>query len=830
MKFDALFFVSDVKWLCQENTVLKYPIVIMVSVIHDTIIALCYVACHIYVVELGTGINTRTSVNCLNSSWNITYFSVLCQMELSLEYSSSGEDFEAQPCSFNIEDLPSLHIPSPFQSDSSGCETPTSPAIYVTSRPGISSQTSDGVSATPKNTRGKKYVKKKSGRFKKGQQQPRSIPIIDSPHAKRHKVERPQTAMFTDMRFPTPAGTYQVKTGSGDKAKTLDLIIPTGNSICNLEILSLVFTQLNCIDRSCYGRLKLYERLIQDGLQRFLLLKCTHCHNVVAEFPATLPIGVSALDSINNKSVRVKGQSEINKRALMAVHTTSASWEDFRLTCSLLDLKPPNRDMSKSQLNNLMAASVTLAKRSMKFAGDNAYLHASEVDDSPSGLRECAVSFDASWHQRGHCSNQGFAAAIDTDFGKVLDYSLYDRVCYSCSKWPESRRSSCPDEFEEYWSAHKNLCTANYKGTSQAMESTAAIDVWRRSIETHNLAYGTYIGDGDSSSFKNLLESDPYSGQVFIRKEECIGHAQKRLKKSLMKKVAGSTCLSQSKADRIAHLYALVVVQNRGQSASEIREGLQVLLSHTKEVHDHCPPGEGSWCYYQKKVSLYESDGGDAPPQTREPYLSPAEFARAVEVFKVFGSLSFCSRITMGKTQNSNESLHNMLWHNSPKSKHVGQKSLTASTALAVLSFNDGSLSYSRVMEELGLTISHHTLLYLSRRDRLRNLAKARRVKETQKRRRRQMTQTLVAESSRRRSDKKVYSSGHFGSEMLASSEESDTVCSSCKSRHCPLITKSKKDSWISCEGCEDWFHWACAGVKSKRLLPEYYFCNRCNT
>ena len=132
------------------------------------------------------------------------------------------------------------------------------------------------------------------------------------------------------------------------------------------------------------------------------------------------------------------------------------------------------------------------------------------------------------------------------------------------------------------------------------MESTGAIDVWRRD-ETHNLAYGVYIGDGDSSSFKNLLQSDPYDGKVPIRKEECICHIQKRLKKRLMKKSAGLTSLSQIKADRIAHLYALVVVQHSGQSASDIRDGLQVLLSQTKEVHDKCPLGENSWCYFQKK-------------------------------------------------------------------------------------------------------------------------------------------------------------------------------------------------------------------------------------
>ena len=771
---------------------------------------------------------------------------------IPLEFSSSEDEFDAQPSRFNFADLPSLLLPSPFQSDSSACESPTSPGGYVDSRPDtpatplspgssiggqfsyidISSQTSDGESTTPKSTRGKKYAKRKKGPVKKGQPRPHSAATVSvSPNLKRHKIERPATALFADMSFPTPLGTYPIKIVSGEKTSLREMSVPAGNAICNMEIMSLVFGMLNCTDRSCYGRLRLYQSLFEDGLQSFMLLKCTHCHQVVAEFPTTLPIGVSPLDTINNKSLCVKGKSEINQRALIAVHTTSSSWEDFRLTCSLLDVKVPNRDMSKSQLTKFTKASIDVASESMKIAGRQAYSQATPVADSPSGLRECAVSFDASWHRRGHYSNQGFAAAIDADSGKVLDYSLYDRVCYLCSKWPESRRTSFPEEFAEFWDTHKDQCLANYKGTSQSMESSGAVDVWKRSIHTHNLAYGTYIGDGNSSSFKNLMKSDPYDGRVAIRKEECIGHVQKRLKKRLMKKGSGFTSLSQTKADRIAHLYALVIVQNRGRSPSEIHDRLQVMLAHAKEIHDACPTGENSWCYYQKRLTQFVIDGGAAPPTTREPYLTLSEHPRTLEVFKVFASLSFCSTITLGKTQNSNESLHNMLWHNSPKSKHVGQKSLSASTALAVLSFNDGSLSYSRVLEELGLTLSNQTLQYLSRRDHIRNLMRARRVKETQKRRRRQMTaHTRVAESSRRRRDKSVYKSAQFGSEILPSSDESDTTCESCKARHCPLVSKSKKDNWISCESCDKWYHWACAGFKSKKSLPEDFFCNMCRT
>ena len=171
-----------------------------------------------------------------------------------------------------------------------------------------------------------------------------------------------------------------------------------------------------------------------------------------------------------------------------------------------------------------------------------------------------------------------------------------------------------------------------------------------------------------------------------------------------------------------------------------------------------------------------------------------------------------------------------MLWHNAPKSKRVGQKSLVASTSLAVLAFNEGS--YAVLMKELGLTAaSHETLLHLSRRDRQRNQARIRRIRETHKRRRRQIvTQTRIAETSRKRLDKAVYSSGKFGSEVQSSGEENDTVCCKCNLRDCPIRTTREYDRWICCHQCEDWYHSSCIGIRNNRKLPEYYFCNTCKS
>ena len=46
----------------------------------------------------------------------------------------------------------------------------------------------------------------------------------------------------------------------------------------------------------------------------------------------------------------------------------------------------------------------------------------------------------------------------------------------------------------------------------------------------------------------------------------------------------------------------------------------------------------------------------------------------------------------MGLTQNCNESLHSVVWNNAPKIKRIGQKSLQAAAAIAVCTFNEGSM------------------------------------------------------------------------------------------------------------------------------------------
>ena len=49
------------------------------------------------------------------------------------------------------------------------------------------------------------------------------------------------------------------------------------------------------------------------------------------------------------------------------------------------------------------------------------------------------------------------------------------------------------------------------------------------------MKYLFYTGDGDSKTYKNIVEARPYGGAIKITKKECVGHVQKRLRSRLRK-------------------------------------------------------------------------------------------------------------------------------------------------------------------------------------------------------------------------------------------------------------------------------------------------------
>ena len=54
-------------------------------------------------------------------------------------------------------------------------------------------------------------------------------------------------------------------------------------------------------------------------------------------------------------------------------------------------------------------------------------------------------------------------------------------------------------------------------------ESASTVEIFKRSVQKRKLRYKTFIGDGDYSSYPNVIKANPYPG-LKIEKGECIGH------------------------------------------------------------------------------------------------------------------------------------------------------------------------------------------------------------------------------------------------------------------------------------------------------------------
>ena len=106
---------------------------------------------------------------------------------------------------------------------------------------------------------------------------------------------------------------------------------------------------------------------------------------------------------------------------------------------------------------------------------------------------------------------------------KCVDYKAFSKHCSGCTMWDSKKGSLQYDR----WAA-EHVCHINHQKSSGLMESAGAIEMFQRSVEKNNLIYHEYLGDGDTSSFKDVVSANPYEEYLISPvKLECVGHVQK---------------------------------------------------------------------------------------------------------------------------------------------------------------------------------------------------------------------------------------------------------------------------------------------------------------
>ena len=118
--------------------------------------------------------------------------------------------------------------------------------------------------------------------------------------------------------------------------------------------------------------------------------------------------------------------------------------------------------------------------------------------------------------------------------------------------------------------------------------------------------------------------------------------------------------------------------------------GVWAILDHYSSTienprHSNCPAGESSWCSYQRDLAL----GTNNHRPIKNP-LRPAVREVMVPVFERLASKSFLEGCVKCYTQNTNESVHHVIWSMAPKSEYSSPEETSLAVSLAVCQFNSG--------------------------------------------------------------------------------------------------------------------------------------------
>ena len=247
----------------------------------------------------------------------------------------------------------------------------------------------------------------------------------------------------------------------------------------------------------------------------------------------------------------------------------------------------------------------------MKKAGEEVFAKCNEkINNGKIGLTQC--SFDGTWQKRGFSSVNGVVTAIAD--GKCIDFKVLSKYCKGCAIWEQRKES---EQYINWKQNHK--CQANHSKSSGAMEAVGALEIFSKSVPMHSLIYDRFLGDGDSSSFKEVFESHPYKEYgVSVTKLECVGHVQKRLGTRLRNireiykekkpSLSGRGKLTDKVINSMQNFYGRAIREN-SHELYKMKKAIGAILWHCTNFEDeeyrhrYCPVGEKSWCKWKKHQS-----------------------------------------------------------------------------------------------------------------------------------------------------------------------------------------------------------------------------------
>ncbi|KAK6187926.1 hypothetical protein SNE40_005845 [Patella caerulea] len=392
----------------------------------------------------------------------------------------------------------------------------------------------------------------------------------------------------------------------------------------------------------------------------------------------------------------------VNKRLVVAARNSGIGYNKLCQFFASMDIPQPLTLKSWQSIDNeVHKASVEAAQENM--------LKATQIIKSQKPEKETTVSFDGTWHKRGHSSHYGAAAAIDLDTGLVVDTHVASNFCHGC----KTKKSNMSDEELVLWNKN-HVCQKNFDGSANAMEVECANKIFKRSLESdRDIIYKSMLCDGDSKAHSHVNSLNLYDEPII--KEDCVNHVAKRMYAALDKIKKDNNLnrkLSNVAMKKVSATYATNLKRGAPDPLSmknAVYGGFFHMLSTDEDPHhSRCPDGINSWCGYNRRRAQ------GLPLTAHKPTFSREVGELILPAIKRLTDLDLLARCANMKTQNNNESYNSCIWKRCPKSDSASLKRIETAVALATLDFNAGPEGYHSVLQKLGLDTGINTLMFSS--------------------------------------------------------------------------------------------------------------------
>lgn len=495
----------------------------------------------------------------------------------------------------------------------------------------------------------------------------------------------------------------------------------------------------------------------RKGSACLMELHCSTCGKLAAEY------------SSQKTGVHRTG-FDINRRIVAAASSIGIGFSQLQRLFTMLGLSQPMSESTwyeyRSTVNTAfrLAADAHLPEAAAQVRATYADMNLGTPDED--GVLNISISIDGTWQKRGRTSHNGVVTVIELFTGLILDFVALSNYCKVCEAGPN------PDsrEYRDWKRKHEPNCQKNIDCSSGAMEAKGAVILFARSVALHSFRYTSMLGDGDAKTYATLLEEDPYDG-VHIEKLECVNHVTKRMgtalrnlvekKKAQGESISGRGKLTEARIKELTSYYGRAIKDN-AHDLEAMQSAVWASFFHTvsndeQYNHDYCPKGKTSWCFFQRA----RADNVSPRPHRRP---LPNNIAAALKpVYQRLGDPQLLQRCLAGKTQNSNESFHAVLWSACPKERWGSLRTVQTALALSVQRFNKGSSAFVDVLQQLELVVSPSMLAYVEQQDGKRVCAATRKTSSKEKERKKRVDMARRQElHERQEREGNMYGAGQF--------------------------------------------------------------------